>query len=223
MYITTTLAEAIAIRVKDILEFHPQRDALVTSIGKFSVGSLKEMENLHLHDFGIFLELDPDEDEKQLVEQNIQMALSRDQIHLEDAIDIRQIKNIKLANQLLKYRRQKKQNLDQIIAERNIAAQSEANGKAAEAAEMAKAQAENIKAEAKMKLQQAQTQFDIKKLEVEAQTKKELMQYEYDLNVKLKQMELNSKEKVANVKEKPFESRGNDVLGGFDLSAFEPK
>lgn len=223
MYITTTLAEAIAIRVKDILEFHPQRDALVTSIGKFSVGSLKEMENLHLHDFGIFLELDPDEDEKQLVEQNIQMALSRDQIHLEDAIDIRQIKNIKLANQLLKYRRQKKQNLDQIIAERNIAAQSEANGKAAEAAEMAKAQAENIKAEAKMKLQQAQTQFDIKKLEVEAQTKKELMQYEFDLNMKLKQMELNSKERISQGKEKPFESKGNDVLGGFDLSAFEPK
>lgn len=223
MYITTTLAEAIAIRVKDILEFHPQRDALVTSIGKFSVGSLKEMENLHLHDFGIFLELDPDEDEKQLVEQNIQMALSRDQIHLEDAIDIRQIKNIKLANQLLKYRRQKKMATDQMIAERNIAAQSEANGKAAEAAEMAKAQAENIKAEAKMKLQQAQTQFDIKKLEVEAQTKKELMQYEFDLNMKLKQMELNSKERISQGKEKPFESRGNDVLGGFDLSAFEPK
>jgi len=223
MYITTTLAEAIAIRVKDILEFHPQRDALVTSIGKFSVGSLKEMENLHLHDFGIFLELDPDEDEKQLVEQNIQMALSRDQIHLEDAIDIRQIKNIKLANQLLKYRRQKKMATDQMIAERNIAAQSEANGKAAETAEMAKAQAENIKAEAKMKLQQAQTQFDIKKLEVEAQTKKELMQYEFDLNMKLKQMELNSKERISQGKEKPFESKGNDVLGGFDLSAFEPK
>lgn len=223
MYITTTLAEAIAIRVKDILEFHPQRDALVTSIGKFSVGSLKEMQNLHLHDFGIFLELDPDEDEKQLVEQNIQMALSRDQIHLEDAIDIRQIKNIKLANQLLKYRRQKKMAMDQMTAERNIAAQSEANGKAAEAAEMAKAQAENIKAEAKMKLQQAQTQFDIKKLEVEAQTKKELMQYEFDLNMKLKQMELNSKERISQGKEKPFESKGNDVLGGFDLSAFEPK
>lgn len=224
MYITTTLAEAIAIRVKDILEFHPQRDALVTSIGKFSVGSLKEMENLHLHDFGIFLELDPDEDEKQLVEQNIQMALSRDQIHLEDAIDIRQIKNIKLANQLLKYRRQKKMAMDQTIAERNIAAQSEANGKAAEAAEMAKAQAESIKAEAKMKLQQAQTQFDIKKLEVEAQTKKELMQYEFDLNVKLKQMDINSKEKIAGAgEEKPFESKGNDVLGGFDMSAFEPK
>ena len=98
-----------------------------------------------MHDFGIFLELDPDEDEKQLVENNIQVALSRDQIHLEDVIDISQIKNIKLANQLLKYRRAKKLASDQAKAERNIAAQSEANGKAAQMAEMAKAQAEAYK------------------------------------------------------------------------------
>ena len=95
-----------------------------------------------MHDFGIFLELDPDEDEKQLVENNIQVALSRDQIHLEDVIDIRQVKNVKLANQLLKYRRARKEAADQLKAERNIAAQSEANGRAAQTAELAKAQAE---------------------------------------------------------------------------------
>ncbi len=158
------------------------------------------------------------------------MALSRDQIHLEDAIDIRQVKNIKLANQLLKYRRAKKQASDQQIAERNIAAQSEANGKAAQAAELAKAQAETVKVEAKMKLSEAQTQFDIKKLEVEAATKKELMQFEFDLNTKLKRMELDSKEKIDMQKapsnpepKKGFESSGNDVLGGIDLSRFEPR
>jgi hypothetical protein len=230
LYITTTLAEAICIRIKDILEFHPQRNAMISSIGRFSVGALKELENLHLHEFGIFLELDPDADDKQLVEQNIQMALSRDQINLEDAIDIRQIKNIKLANQLLKYRRTKKQQIDQIKAERNIAAQSEANAKAAQAAELAKAQAETIKVEAKMKLAEAQSNFDVKKLESEAITKKELMQFEFDLNMKLKEMELDAKKEielqkpVSNPKpKKAFESSGNDVLGGIDLSGFEPR
>ena len=125
---------------------------MITSIGRFSVGALQEMSSLYLHEFGIFLELDPDEDEKQLVENNIQAALSRDQIHLEDVIDIRQVKNIKLANQLLKYRRARKEMTDQMKAERNIAAQSEANGKAAQTAEMAKAQAENMKVEAKSKI-----------------------------------------------------------------------
>ena len=238
LYTTTTLAEAISIRIKDVLEFHPQRDAMITGIGRFSVGSLKEMQNIHLHDFGIFLELDPDEDEKQLVEQNIQMALSRDQILLEDVIDIRQIKNTKLANQLLKYRRGKKEQIDQTKAERNIAAQSQANAQAAQAAELAKAQAETIKVEAKMKLAEAQSNFDVKKLESEAITKKELMQFEFDLNMKLKEMELDAKKEIANGKmsladvtgppssakpQKSFESSGNDVLGGIDLSRFEPR
>ena len=230
LYITTTLAEAISVRIKDVLAYHPQRDAMIGGIGRFSVGALKEMDNLHMHDFGIFLELDPDEDEKQLVENNIQVALSRDQIHLEDIIDIRQVKNIKLANQLLKYRRAKKEATDQLKAERNIAAQSQANAQAAQAAEMAKAQAENIKVEAKGKLAQLQSQLDIQKLESEAQTKRELMQYEFDLNMKLKGMELDAKKQIELQKpvsnpepKKAFESSGNDVLGGIDLSRFEPR
>jgi len=230
LYITSTLAEAISVRIKDVLAYHPQRDAMIGGIGRFSVGALKEMDNLHMHDFGIFLELDPDEDEKQLVENNIQVALSRDQIHLEDIIDIRQIKNIKLANQLLKYRRTKKEATDQLKAERNIAAQSQANAKAAQAAEMAKAQAENMKVEAKGKLAQLQSQLDIQKLDSEAQTKRELMQYEFDLNMKLKGMELDAKKQIELQKpvsnpepKKAFESSGNDVLGGIDLSRFEPK
>jgi len=230
MYITSELAEAISIRLKDVLTYHPQRDVFVKSLGRFTVGALKELESVHLHDFGVFIELDPDEEEKQLVENNIQIALSKDQIHLEDVIDIRSIKNIKLANQLLKYRRARKAAADQMKAERNIAAQSQANAQAAQAAELAKAQSETVKVESRMKLQEAQKNFDIQKLETEARTKKELMQFEFDLNMKLKQMELDSKEKMELSKpvrsakpSKPFESKGNDVLGGIDLSRFEPK
>lgn len=230
LYITTELAEAISIRIKDVLEFHPQRDAMITSIGRFSVGALQEMSSLYLHEFGIFLELDPDEDEKQLVENNIQAALSRDQIHLEDVIDIRQVKNIKLANQLLKYRRAKKEMADQMKAERNIAAQSEANGRAAQTAEMAKAQAENMKVEAKAKLAQVESQLEMQRLEKEAEVKRGLMQYEFELNMKLKGMELDAKKEIEMNKpvsnpepNKPFESSGNDVLGGINLSKFEPK
>ena len=230
LYITTQLAEAISIRIKDVLEFHPQRDTMISSIGRFSVGALQEVSKLYMHEFGLFLELDPDEEEKQLVENNIQVALSRDQIHLEDVIDIRQIKNTKLANQLLKYRRAKKEATDQLKAERNIAAQSQANAQAAQAAELAKAQAESIKAEAKANLAQVQANLDIKKLENEAITKKELMQFEFDLNMKLKQMELDNKKEIelqkppSNPKpKKGFESSGNDVLGGIDLSRFEPR
>ena len=241
------LADAITLRIKDVIEFHPQREAFITSIGRFSVGSLKEMMNLHHHDFGIFLELSPDEEEKQMLENNIQAALSKDQIHLEDAIDVREIKNLKLANQLLKYRRKKKMMADQQLAMEQSEAQAKAQGEAQMAAEKAKADAEMIKVEAGMKGKTHENELAIKKMEVEAMTKKELMQFEFELNKKLKRMELDaqkelqgmgdsSKEKIAGAKDKgvsgppksgkpqkSFESKGNDVLGGFDTSRFEPK
>ena len=240
MFITTTVAEAICQRFKDVLEFHPTKEAFIGAIGRFSVGSLEELENLHMHDFGIFLELSPDEDEKQMVEANIQQALSKDSIQLEDAIDIRNIKNVKLANQLLKYRRKKKMEYDQQVNERNIQAQSEANAQAAEATEMAKAKAEEMKTQSAIQLEEAKSGFDIKMLNMEATVKKDLMDHEFALNMKLKQMELGAqkdmnseKMKVENKKvdgppksaepKKSFESSGNDVIGGLDLSKFEPK
>jgi hypothetical protein len=249
MYITLALAEAICLRFKDVLEFHPTKEAFIGALGQFSVGSLEEMKNLHLHDFGIFLELMPDEEEKSLLEANIQVALSRDSINLEDAIDIREVKNLKLANQLLKIRRVRKQQMDQEQAQAASVAQAEAQGAAQVQIEEAKAQAEQIKTASKIQYRQADIEFEIKKLEVEAQTKRELMQFEYELNVKLKELELRAQkelvekqsqtqETVAAMKTstaslsgppssgkpaKSFESKGNDVLGGIDLSRFSPK
>ena len=66
-------------------------------IGKYNVSTIEETKDLYLYDFGIFIELAPDEEEKAQLEANIQTALSRDQIYLEDAIDIREVKNLKVA------------------------------------------------------------------------------------------------------------------------------
>ena len=244
MFITTSLAEAISLRFKDVLEFHPSKEAFITALGRFTVGSLEELKELHMHDFGIFLELEPDQEEKQLLEANIQTALAQKSIFLEDAIDIREINNTKLANQLLKFRRIKKQQVDQQQAQAASTAQAEAQGQAQVVVEQAKAQAEQIKTESKIQVSTAENELSIKKMEVEARTKRELMQFEYDLNVQLKELELQaqkelvdaqntSKEKISLSKvtgpvdagkpKKSFESKGNDVLGGFDLSRFEPR
>jgi len=244
MFITTSLAEAISLRFKDVLEFHPSKEAFITALGRFTVGSLEELKELHMHDFGIFLELEPDQEEKQLLEANIQTALAQKSIFLEDAIDIREINNTKLANQVLKFRRIKKQQVDQQQAQAASTAQAEAQGQAQVVVEQAKAQAEQIKTESKIQVSTAENELSIKKMEVEARTKRELMQFEYDLNVQLKELELQaqkelvdaqntSKEKISLSKvtgpvdagkpKKSFESKGNDVLGGFDLSRFEPR
>ena len=254
------LADGLATRIKDVLEYSPQADAFITAIGRFSVGSLRELKEVHHHDFGIFLELSPDEEQKQMLEQNIQQALAKDQIWLEDAIDVREIKNIKLANQLLKYRRKKKIMMDQQLQQQQTQATEQAKAATGQALEQAKAQAEMMKTEAKTKLAQVENELAIKKMEIEAMTKKELMHYEFQLNKELKAMELDAqkeimgvqtdanermadkkikgdqdKQKIANQAKnlsgpptsgkpnKTFESKGNDVLGGFSLGRFGPK
>ena len=197
--ITSKLAECICTRFKDVIEFHPTKEAFIGAIGRFSVGSLKELDRLHLHDFGIFINLEPDEDEKQLLEGNIQAALAKESIHLEDAIDVREVKNLKLANALLKQRRVKKQREDQQIQQDNLKAQSEAQSQGAIEVENAKRMAAEAQVQSQVQIKTAENELAIKKMEIEAQTKKELMQYEFDLNVQLKQMELNSNKQLAEL------------------------
>jgi hypothetical protein len=250
LYLTLRAAENVSLRISDVLEYGNTAQAFIQGVGKFNVSTLREINDLHLHDFGIFLELAPDEEEKQLLENNIQVALQRDQINLEDAIDIREVKNLKLANELLKLRRRKKEQSDRQKQMENIQAQSESNAQAAQAAAAAEAQKEQAVAASKVQINKAQMEFDIAKLEREAQIKKELMMHEFELNMKLKEADLNvinNKEKYkedrkdkrtkiqatqqselieqrkGNAGPKNFESAGNDVLGGFDLGSFEPK
>ena len=251
LYLTLKTAEAISLRISDVLEFANTKNSFVNSLGRFNVANLEEVTELHLHDFGIFLELTPDEEERQLLENNIQASLQREQINLEDAIDIRNVKNLKLANELLKLRRRKKLEQDQAISARNIELQSQSNAQAAEAAAAVDIQKNTILTENKVKMGQAQTQFDIQKLEREAAIKKELMLHEFQLNVKLKEMDLrviNDKVKYRedrkdertkiqasqqselieqrknNTPPKNFESTmGFDNLGGFGLEQFDPK
>jgi len=108
LYLTLRTCETVSLRVADMIDFDLTNAALVKSLGKFNAATLQEIDTLHLYDFGVFLDLVPDEEEKALLEQNIQVALQRGQIYLEDAIDIRQVNNLKLANQLLKLRRKQK-------------------------------------------------------------------------------------------------------------------
>ena len=97
-----SLAESLSYRVSDVLEYSDFKDEFINKIGKYNVAILNDINDLYLYDFGIFIEVSPDEEQKAMLEQNIQMALSKGDINLEDAIDIREIRNIKLANQLLK-------------------------------------------------------------------------------------------------------------------------
>ena len=251
LFLTAEMAEAISLRISDIIEYSPTKEAFIQKIGGHNVATLKEMGDLHLYDFGIFIELAPDEEEKQLLENNIQMALSKDGITLEDAIDIREIKNVKLANQLIKIRRKKKVKEDQLIQQQNIQAQSQANAQAQQVAAQAEVQKNQAITQNNLQLEQGKSQLELQKMQQEAMLKKELMNHEFELNLQLKQMEVETlkareKEKEDRKDErtkiqatqqselidqrkketppKNFESSGNDIMGGgFGLNAFDPR
>jgi hypothetical protein len=251
LFLTAELAECISLRISDIIEYSPTRDAFIQKIGGHNVATLKEMGDLHLYDFGIFIELAPDEEQKQMLENNIQVALSRNGIELEDAIDVREIKNVKLANQVLKIRRKKKAEQDQLIQQQNIQAQAQANAQAQQVAAQAEMQKNQAMAQTTIQVDQSKMQMEMQKMQQEAMLKKELMNHEFQLNMQIKQMEteiLKEREKQKEdrkdertkiqatqqselidqrKKESPpknFESSGNDIMGGgFGLNAFDPR
>ena len=250
LFITADVCESLSLRISDIIEYSPTKDAFIQAIGAHNVATLEEVSNLHLYDFGIFIELAPDDEERQMLENNIQQALQQQNIDLEDAIDLREIRNITLANQLLKIRRKKKQAKDQALQERNIQLQTQSNTQAAQNAAQIEIQKEQMITQSKVQLEQAKSQLEVSKLMQEAEVKKQLMQLEFQMNMQLKQVEVDGmkgreKEKEDRKDErtkiqasqqselidqrktggapKKFESAGNDILGGFNLGAFEPK
>ena len=189
-FLTQEICEALCLRISDILEYSPTANAFVQAIGSHNVATLNEMKNLHLYDFGIFLELAPDEEEKQLLENNVQTALSQQTIDLEDVIDLREIKNIKLANQLLKIRRKKKMQKDQQMQQENMKAQSEANVQQTQAAAQAEMQKATAMVDNEIKVETQKGEIKKGTLQAEAEVKKMLMDHEFELNMRMKKMEL---------------------------------
>jgi len=250
MYLTVRSCENISLRINDMLNYPLTKASLLNSINSFNVATLNEIQDLSMHEFGIFLELEPEEEQKQILEKNIQIALQAGQIGLEDAIDIRQITNIKLANQYLKLSQKRKRERDQQAQQANIQAQAQANAQSAEQAALAELQKQQALTQEKVNLEQAKSQFEIQRMQTEASIKKQLMAEEFNYNIQLAQAKAGvEKEKEKEIEDrkderariigtqqsemisqrqndelpKNFESAGNDALGGFGLEQFEPR
>ena len=249
LYMMRTLAEGLTYRVADILEYADFADEFANQIGKYNVARLEDIKDLYIYDFGIFIEVSPDEEEKAMLEQNIQMALSQKDINLEDAIDIREVKNIKLATQLLKVKRKQKQEHDDFMAMQAQQMQAQQQMQVQQMA--AQAAQEKIQAETQSKIQikEAEIQFEVQKMQAEAQLKRELMAEEFAYNQELRGMseaalqERETQREVAksdritqqnnqqsklinqrknNLPPQTFESN-EDSLDGFDLAEFSPR
>ena len=251
LFLTAEVAECLSLRISDIIEYSPTKEAFIQAIGVHNVATLEEMSSLHLYDFGIFIDLLPDEEEKARLENNIQMAIQQQTIDLEDAIDLREIRNVKSANQVLKIRRKKKLQRDQAAQQQNMQQQAQLNQQSAQAAAQSEVQKNQAMIESQVQLETIKAQLESQKMTQEVEMKKELMQVEFEYNMQLKNIEtdlVKNKEKQKEDRKdertkiqatqqsemieqrksgtppKNFESSGNDILGGgFDLGAFNPR
>jgi hypothetical protein len=249
LYLFRSLSEALTYRVADILEYSDFKEEFANQIGKYNVSILNEIKDLYIYDFGIFIEVSPDEEQKAQLEANIQMALSKGDINLEDAIDIREIRNIKLANQLLKMKRVKLQEREEKMAMQKQAMIAQQQLQAQQLAAETAMQKLEMETRAKMQIKQAEVAFDMQKSEKEAMLKSQLMREEFDYNLQLRSMDvtnLTEREKMKedakakrisqqnteqsklinqrknNLPPLSFESN-EDSLDGFDLAEFEPR
>ena len=189
LFLTVETSEQLSLRISDIIEYSPTKDAFIQQIGAHNVATLEEMSNLHLYDFGIFIELMPDEEEKQILENNIQMAIQKGALDVDDAIDIRQVRNLKMANQLLKYKKKKKLERDQAMQQQNIKAQGESQQQAAQATAQAEMQKNEQKSQMEMQLEEKRNALKVEYMKQEAEMKMKLMDKEFEINMKLREMD----------------------------------
>jgi len=249
LFIYRTISEALTYRVADILQYSDFKDDFANKIGKYNVSILNDIKDLYIYDFGIFIEISPDEEQKAQLEQNIQVALAKGDINLEDAIDIREIKNLKLANQLLKLKRVKKQEREEKMAMQKQEMMAQQQLQSQEFAAQTTMQNIQLEAQAKMQLKQAEVAFDIEKLKAEAELKRMLMAEEFNYQMQIAgakeslladrdMMKEDSKAKRIsqqnteqsklinqrknNLPPLNFESN-EDTLDGFDMAEFEPR
>jgi hypothetical protein len=249
LYTTKRLADCLSVRIADVLEYSDFAEEFAMQIGKYNVAILDDIKDLYLHDFGIFIDLAPDEEQKAQLEANIQISLQQQTIDLEDAIDIRMINNIKLANEMLKVKRKRRMEQQQKQKEMEFQMQMQSNIQSQQAASEQKAQLIQLEAQSKMQLKQAETEYRIREMQAEVELKRQLMDVEFQYNMQLKGMEGEviknrdmEKEKAKdkrvdlqatrqsdlinqrqnNLPPKNFEST-EDSLDGFDLESFGPK
>jgi hypothetical protein len=144
------------------------------AIGKTNMSVLNSFSDLPMYNFGIQVMTDLNDRDRQYLEQNIQIALSQKEIDLEDAIAVRNIKDVDQAERLLIIRRKKRIAQQQQIAQQNIQMQSQSNAQAAQAA-----------AQAEVQKEQQLAQLEMQKKQMEFQMKAQLAQMQHQMNMEI--------------------------------------
>jgi len=153
------------------------------SIGKENMSVLSSFRNLSMYNFGVRVIKEMEEAERQYLEQNIQIALSQKEIDLEDAISVRQLKDINQAERLLVVRRKKRMAMSQQAAMQNSQQQAQIQQQSAQATSQAKQQE-----------MQLQSQLTAQELQLRSELEAKLEGVKHEFNKEIEMIKAQSAE-----------------------------
>lgn len=210
--ITKRLSKGLSLRLSDIFRYSHLKEAYTNAIGKTNMAILKSIQNYHLHDLGINIELKPDASEKQMLEATIGLALKNESITLDDAIDIRSISNIKLANQVIRIRRVKREKEKKAFDLQKIQEAGQVQIQVNERTAQAKMQEYELKAKSEIAVENVKSTNKIKELGAEELGKSRLMAQEFDYNMQLAGLDSDTRKRIEDGKQQgkvELQDKGN--------------
>jgi len=146
------------------------------AVGKENMAVLSSFSNLPMYNFGVQVVKEMEDQDRAYLEQNIQMSIQQKELDIEDAIAIRQLKDVNQAERLLVVRRKKRMARNQQIAMQNSQQQAQIQQASAQAT-----------SQAKMQELQAQAQLEAQRMQLEAQLEAQLeqMKHEYRKEIEM--------------------------------------
>ena len=171
------------------------------AIGKENMSVLSSFSDLPMYNFGVQVVKEMEDKEKAYLEQNIQMSLQQKELDIEDAIAIRQLKDVNQAERLLVIRRKKRIAQQQQIAMQNSQAQAQQAQASAQAASQARIQEMQMQAQIDAQKMQLENQLSAQLEQVRHQFRREIELIKAQATLGFRTEEQEFKEKLEVLKE----------------------
>lgn len=177
------------------------------AIGKYNMDILSSFSELPMYNFGVRVVKEMSDEDRIFLEQNIQQSLAQKQIDLEDALAVRQIKDVDQAQRLLVVRRKRRMSEAQKAQQQNMQMQQQMNAQSQQMAMQMKSQQMQMEAQLEAQKIQLKGQSEIQVGQALHQLRREIEMIRAQATLGFKSTEQEFREKIDVLKEDRKDSR----------------
>ena len=191
------IVKCIQILPEESVIYHSYKRAL----GNENMDALSSFSELPMYNFGVLVVKDMEDKDKAYLEQNIQMALQQKEIDLEDAVAIRQLKDVNQAERLLIVRRKKRMKRMTEMAQQNSQIQKQEAMQASQMASQLKIQEAQAEAQLEIEKMKVRNEMEAQLEQVKHQFRKEIEMIKAKATLGFREEDQAFKEKLEVLKE----------------------